>query len=217
MRYQQTNEQRQQVNTILAQGDRLARLVSYLEAEGSIFLILRSTKERRFGYRLNLSLNIANASESTIRGFGTFTAGACGTNCGTIRSTRRPNFTIFYWEVASQEQITSILIPVFQATNFQTEKLQHDFPLFVECSRLLNESTSFDIALLLKIIKIRNQFLARTVVNINDVEDFNKILTLLVEKNNAQPATDLAENIELLRKAIQFLNQNNSKIWSGFA
>jgi hypothetical protein len=94
--------------------------MSYLEAEGSLFAVLRTQEGRSFGYRLTLSANIANMDRPTIEKFRNLVG------CGTIRQQIRQNSIVWYWEIASQEEIHNVFIPLMQQIPFQTQKLLTD-------------------------------------------------------------------------------------------
>lgn len=207
--YQQTEEQKQKITDIKTnKPDKFKRLMSFLEAEGSLFAILRVQRGRKFGYRLTLSANIANMDKQTIEEFKDLVG------CGTIRKQPRQQ-TIWYWEISSQEEIHNVFIPLMQQLPFQTHKLLHDFPLFVQCNEILTSTGSKDINVLLKVLSLRNRFISRRTRGANDKASFEKIISILESECTGSKANDpvLLDNIAKLKEAIQILNTKNTTLW----
>jgi len=207
--YQQTEHQKQKIISLKTNHpEKLQRLMSFLEAEGSLFVILRVQRGRSFGYRLTLSANIANMDKQTIEEFRNLVG------CGTLRKQLRQQ-TIWYWEIASQEEIHNVFIPLMKQLPFQTHKLLHDFPLFEECDKILTSDGPKDINVLLKVLSLRNRFMSRRTKGANDKASFEKILEILYSQCTGSRATDsvLLENIEKLKEAIKTLNDKNTTLW----
>jgi len=176
--YQPTDEQKQKIKDIVTnEPEKLKRLMSYLEAEGSLFAVLRAQSSRSFGYRLTLSANITNMDRGTIEEFRDLVG------CGTIRPQRR-NSIIWYWEISSQEEIHNVFIPLMQQLPFKTQKLLHDFPLFVQCDKILTSTGPKNIDVLLKVLSLRNRFISRRTRTVDDKASFEKILTILEKQYN---------------------------------
>ncbi len=111
--------QREKIDDIVQnKSDKLKRLMGFLEAEGSLFANLRIQKGRSFCYRFTLSANIANMDKQSIVEFRDLLG------CGTIREQIRQE-VIWYWEIASNEDIHNLFIPLMKKLPWQTEKLRH--------------------------------------------------------------------------------------------
>jgi hypothetical protein len=186
----------------------LRRLMSFLEAEGSLFGVLRIQKGRSFFYRFTLSANIANMDKPTIIAF-RYLLG-----CGTIRQQIRQK-VIWYWEIASIEEIHNFFIPLIKKLPWQTEKLKHDFELFVKINELLNSDLIKDIPFLLNVLALRNRFKSRRSngPGTNDKKTFEKLLTFLEKQCEESSSKELIFNIQVLKDAIQTLNTQNKTVW----
>jgi len=68
---------------------------------------------------------------------------------------------------------------------------------------------------LLKVLPLRNRFKSRRKrgPGTNDKANFEKLLTLLEKQHEEQHDAELLFNIQVLKKAIQTLNDQNKTVW----